>query len=333
MTDAKTWRAWGRLVNGELPDQSVKIGRAIVGPWPIKARPPAAPTGLKAQFPEGMPHFWTTAPAVHVESECWIVVDGINAGSYDAAVEEFVEREVPIVIAALSAGRAGLRPRFEFVGADDGQEPYVFSSVVGTAAFDPVSVPTAERLAELDARARAIASNDHLRVAAETYQRSIRNFDLTDGALSIAAAMLTAYQVLEACARIATVAPASDLIERQAEVVLRLKKMLSAKTMPAKQVAAIRDAAEALSRLELRFASLRIEYAAAEFGLGAEWIKSARALGKIRNSKLAHAGQLPTLRELSEWTVGGQPGPQGAISVASEMLSGAIDYVLNTDPR
>lgn len=325
-----SWRAWARIAGHELPTTTVTLGRALVGPWPLSEKPPEAPTGLRANI-EGAVHINMHPPEMKVASECWVIVQGISANGYDEAVGQFMHRDIPPIVAALTAGRPGHPYRVQLVGADDGNEPYVYSAPLGIANFSPVTNLAADRLKEVKDRLATIEGDEHLRLAAELFDRGIRYTDMMAGKSTEASAILAYHQVLEACSRIVAFTPGPDHEDKQAALVRQLTAQLQNRTKTNKLVAEIRKFGNALDRLDNRSLSERIENAAKEFSLDQDWFPKAKALAKRRNSRIGHARSLHSDNGISLGLAEDTGDTDLAHEVASTMLDHAIRYVSNAE--
>ncbi|MDR2723143.1 MAG: hypothetical protein LBB54_05410 [Cellulomonadaceae bacterium] len=256
------------------------------------------------------------------------MVDGIDAQDYDSAIRQFSQRDIPPIVVALSTASSHPPVRVEIVGADDYNEPFVWSPIMAVTMYSPIIDVTDERSADLARKVAIIDSNENLRTAAEVFRRSIIYSDMTADSLSASSAILSAYQVLELCARIIQMEKPENYDEKVSEISRKLQARLSAKTSMTKRAAAIKSAAQALDQLEGKHISLRIECAAEVFGLDKNWIERERRLGKIRNSRIAHPGATPSIFELG-MALGAddKSADYEAISIASEMLWHAIRYI------
>lgn len=319
------WRVWARITGPALPTSPVQIGRALVGPVSGKYRPPEPPPP-PVNGPVGSTYFVARGAELEVTSECWVLVHGVEADRDDRAIEQVADGVIPNLLAALSAGYAEYPYRIEMVGADNGVEGFGYSAVSSMAFFD-VAELSPQRAAEADARSRAISGHPDLVLAADLLARGLQYLDLGAVRLSHAAAVLSFYQVLEACSRVVPWDRPDTFDGDCNRVISELESALKAKKTRQKRVTAVKHAAVALDRLDAKYTSLRIEHAANTFGLGKGWLNRARALGKFRNAHLGHANELPSWEQLQEWTRVEAEATTSAFAIASSMLAGAIIYV------
>ncbi len=321
-----TWRVWARITGPKLPAEAVWIGAARVGPAPGEYRPPS-PVQLNVKWADGeQSEYTTTSPRVAVTSDCWIIVEGVEARDNWAAISQVEEREIPAVVAALSAGRPEGAYRVELVGADNGAEGFGVSPTVSTTALPKSNLGSYE---VIEAKTRMALLLDHpsLTTAAELLYRGIRYSDMVAGPLSSAAAILAFYQVVESLATLIPWTPAEDYEVQRAQVVKVLRDKLARLGAVKKQAAAIEEARNNLARLDARFGSLRIEHAAETFGINEAWIIRARELGKLRNRSLGHAARLPSVAVLAEWDRVDGTEPFSAYGLASVMLAAEFAHL------
>ena len=234
--------------------------------------------------------------------------------------------DLPPLMVAFSNPNFPQPARIELVGADDFQEPYVWSRIMRVTLYNPTLGISVERVGELADIVQTIAANKNLKLASELYSRSVEYLDMTAGSPSIAACVLAAYQVLETCSRIVPITP-DDMSEDKTEAIWKaLRDKLSSKSQTRKKITAIQQAANDIKRLQQKHMGLQIEHAARAFGLDQEWINKVRALGKTRNSMLAHPRSLADL-DANDDSVDAQV----AISIALGMLNKAITYCQTHD--
>ncbi len=322
--EAKSWRVWARLTGPDLPLTDVTIGRALVGPGPKGYRPTGPPTSPVLNWNSDLTYFAASAPTMRVVSDCWVVISDVVATSSDKAIDQVASDDVPYIVAALSAGGTKNPYRVQLWGADDGSTGESPSGVVKTAAF-PKDALAPERLEEVRQILEAIKSDSKLSVAAEVFYRGVQYGDYAAGSPTAASAVLAFYQVLEACAATVESVPPDDFEAQREAIAGSLRTALNKKSTAKKQAAAIRAANDALNRLDLKYASLRIENAASVFGLDSDWIDRSRDLGKFRNTKLGHPNSLPALSEFGKWERD-TGDKMGAYGLASTMLRAAIAH-------
>lgn len=316
---------WARITGPALPASQVQIGRALVGPVSGTYRPPEPPPP-PVSGPSGSTFFVARGAELEVTSECWAIVHGVEADSDDRAIAHVADEVIPNLLAALSAGYTAYPYRIELVGADNGVEGFGYSAVSSMAFFDAMEL-SAQRAAEADARSRVISGHPDLALAADLLARGLQYLDLGAVRLSHAAAVLSFYQVLEACSRIVPWDRPETFDADCSRVIRELESALKAKKTRQKRVTAVKHAAVALDRLDAKYTSLRTEHAAATFGLSRDWVDRARALGKFRNTHLGHANELPSWEQLQEWTRVEAEATTSAFAIASTMLGAAIIHV------
>lgn len=320
----RTWRVWARITGPQLPLADVRIGNAILGPGPAGYRPPAPPTAPTLNMVADATFFVATAPTMRVVSDCWVVVADVQAARSDEAIRKASAEEILPLVAALSAGETKNPYRVQTWGVDDGKQGSSLGDPAKTTAFHKEDLDPA-KLAEVRARVTLLHTNTRLAVASEVFCRGVQYSDFVAGPPTAASAILAYYQVLEACAGVVPWVQPPDYDNKNAAIAAKLKAALESKTLSKKKAAAIRAASGELDRLDAKYVSLRIEHAAAIFGLEKRWIERSRELGKFRNNKLGHANSLPLPRELSEWEDDGKEG--SAYALASIMLAAAFKYI------
>jgi hypothetical protein len=324
------WRVWARITGPRLPFSRVKIGRAWVGPIADGSYRPSGPTPPTLSWSGAdYNYFSATAPQISVVSDCWIVVEGVDASDNFRAMRAVEAADIPLIVAALSAGSSGTAYRVQMVGADDGRDGLSDSPTVTTSASEKDELPETE-IDKAKKRVAVLDDNKDLRTAATVFYRGLRYADFVAGPITSAASVLAFYQVLEACARVVPWTPAPDYDKQRAAILHTLRDQLASKSLVNKQATAVSQANDKLSRLDAKYMSLRIEHAANELALGKGWIERERDLGKFRNSRLGHASELPPDEQLSEWVNVNVAEPLSAYALASAMLDVAIKYVMGT---
>lgn len=317
------WRVFGRITGPHLPVSRVQIGKATVGPLPTNGYRPPEPIELRVSIPDAASSFVTSAPTIKVKSDCWIIVERVNAARADHAMEQARVEDMAMVIAALSAGSQDVAYRVEVVGADDGTEGQTFGATSSSTEFLRAELTPAE-VTVARSRMALMAGQKDLAVAAKQFDRGLRLSDMTAGELTTSGAILAFFQVLEACSRLVTGTQPEDYDEQRAVIVATLRKALDAKALVKKQADAVEKASGALARLDAKHMSLRIEHAANELGLDQHWIERERELGKFRNSRLGHASTPATLPQMAEWARLDVAEPLSAYGLASTMLAAAF---------
>ena len=317
------WRVWGRITGPHLPVSRVQIGRATVGPLPVSSYRPPEPVALNVSIPDAISSFVTFAPTIKVESECWILVEGVVASRADYAMERARAEDIAMVVAALSAGSKEAAYRVQVVSADDGTTGQTLSATSSSTEFLRAELTAAE-LVTARSRMALMEDREDLAVAARQFDRGLRLSDLTAGELTTSAAILAFFQVLEACSRLVPWSRPDDYDDQRAAILATLRNELDAKALIKKKAGAVDKASNALARLDAKYMSLRIEHGAKELGLDQHWIERERELGRFRNSRLGHASNPATLLQMAEWARLDLAEPLIAHGLASTMLAAAF---------
>lgn len=318
------WRVWGRVLGPALPKERVRFGNVVIGPKPkgVNIPKPSAPT-LTAET--DVNYRTSTAPQLHIESDCWLMVDGIEANSADEAIAYAATAEVPSLMVALSHQDLVHPYITEIVGADDGATTVGDSAIVSIQQFAKDELPI-EWVEFASSRKQIIESNPQLLSASNRYYAGLTYEIMTAGPLVQASSLLAYFQVLEACSIIPPWSKPDSFEEDRAKILSQVTFELGTKTNDNKRAQAVQSAVNKLNQLENKYLSLRIKHAADAFGLGKAWVNRAQEFGKLRNQRLGHAGSPPTEEIMRSW-IGSNNTKQTASELAREMIDAAVSYV------
>jgi hypothetical protein len=140
-------------------------------------------------------------------------------------------------------------------------------------------------------------------------------------------ALLTYFKIIELIAvRIARESPA-DKEKEQMQILMQLNTILNSNKSISKKVSAVWDATTRLSRVEGRYLSLKIEYAAERLKLSDEWKRAAKKLAWLRNARLGHAGSRSDGDDeaIVQWNRVATETGYTALRLAREMLMAFVD--------
>jgi hypothetical protein len=138
-------------------------------------------------------------------------------------------------------------------------------------------------------------------VAVHNFSESVRLEDEASNTKDQEAALLAAFKVVECIVRAIPIPSASDLEQKQSEVVARLKESLASGTETDFSVRAVRKARDELERLESTFLGLRIAATAPLLNLNPDWAHGAESFASFRNKRLGHAASIVSHEELIPW--------------------------------
>lgn len=319
------WQAWGRLIGPALPGAPIRVGQYEIGTR--SGRVPAIIDAPPVQISSGRPYLRIRASLLEAGSDCWVVINDIEAPDADDAHRQAGSEYLPRIVAALSAQFGALPFRIQLVGVQSPNDGYSYSSVQAVTEFEPDVLKPSDAREALVTWQDAFEKSDYLRAAAHALARGIDLYDQIGGTATSASAILAFYQAIESSSYVAPWSRPSDFDEQRTEIIRVLKNTLDSRKSVEKKAAAIETANRGLSRLDAKYASLRIEHAARSFGLSTKWIDRARELSKLRNSRLGHGATAVRAEDLASWEHGTY-SPDSAYGLAASMLAGAVRFYL-----
>lgn len=285
---------------------------------------PERPSNFDAKS-DGFSEFVRHPARLEVRSLCWMWVD-VYARDSVQAVELVEDVHVPLVVAALSVADSPTQPQIEIVGVQSESEGFSNFAYLATAFF-PEEPMQASDVHQAQAYYNQLAQDRVAHDATIRLQRGIELLDVTYRGRTHAAALLTIFQVIERCARAVPWTEPADADARRADVISRLTKLLNSTKATKKKVAAVREGAVALNRIDAQYLDLRIRNAGIVLGLGDDWVKRALEFSKLRNTHLGHPGEFPPESAFVHW-LHPKDGAMTAHQVADRMIRAYLDWSL-----
>ena len=279
--------------------------------------------------PHGRPSIVGKPARVSVHSDCWLIAE-IDASDDDHAHRKAEAEVIPYVVSALSAGVEDGPYRAEVISVRLAGEEFRYSPVAMAYTFEVREITDAE-VADAHTRFAGLTSHPNLNDAVAAFYRGINFLDHVSDQTT-AMAILAFYQTLESASMVVPWSEPSDYDEQREAILSVAKTALNSSKGVRKRAGAIETAHLALSRLAVKFTSLRIAHAAEAFGLSPDWIIRAKQLGKFRNQHLGHGAPPPSKADLAEWAPG-SPSRESAYAVAANFIAAAADYARYANGR
>lgn len=314
-----------------MPQHNVMIGNIGLGPGTGLRRVGMHVENMGATFPD---YSAGSGPSLtlNVQSPCYMWVD-VEAETGRDAQLRVAANEMPLLVSTLSLRQPGGGYWAEITGTFDtvnGTNGHLAGPVSMFAQFDEHPMSDHEVRAHSEDFA-TITANPPLAVAAKLLARGHRLSLYGGHAFEQSAALLAYFQVVEACGRLlARPGDDGDTNAQIATALLTLRRKLATPSKQHRQVEAVRAAAKAINRADLRFVGDQIDNAAQVLGLSSEWKVRAHRLTDLRNKRLGHPGGEATEAELAPWFPF-RGDPSGAYEVAKEILAASVRWYQRDD--